>query len=445
METEILVVGGNVAGRGFVSSILKINPQTQITLVRRENKALVPCGIPYIFGTLKLPDNNAVSDESMVEKGVNILVDEVTAIDKERKLAVTASGEKIIYNKLVLATGSLPVVPGIGEGGNFNNIYFIFKDLDYLTLLKNYLKEKKKVVIVGGGFIGVELAEELSKLIDGSITIVECGPTCLWQSFDLEFAQMVEKILCEIGIKIYKLETVKKFIGHKGNVKQIELTGGGKLDVDAVIFAAGVYPNTTLGKAIGLPLDKFGAIKVDKYMRADKDIYAIGDCASKQDYFTGEPVSVMLGSIAATEAKIAAHNLYNLTGMFRNGTLSIVLTSLNGISFGSVGLTEGNARVRGFNTKIGSVQVYDRHPACLPGAVKQIVKLVFDKETGVILGGQACGGQSVGELVNIIGLAVQTRMTASQILALQMGTHPLMTPGPTMYTITNAAENSLVK
>lgn len=100
METEILVVGGNVAGRGFVSSILKINPQTQITLVRRENKALVPCGIPYVFGTLKLPDNNSVSDESMVEKGVNILVDEVTAIDKERKLAVTASGEKLFIINL---------------------------------------------------------------------------------------------------------------------------------------------------------------------------------------------------------------------------------------------------------------------------------------------------------------------------------------------------------
>lgn len=359
-------------------------------------------------------------------------------------MALTSGGEKIKYDKLILATGSLPVVPRNAETSDYNNVYYVFKDLEYLASVKNCLKNKKNIVIVGGGFIGVEVAEEISKLVpDGGITIVEAGPKCLWQSFDPEFSEMVEKILCEKGINIRTSETVEKLLEDNGSVTHIELSGGDRLGADAVIFAVGVRPDTALAAAMGLELDRFGAIKVDNYMRADKDIYAIGDCAGKQDFFTGEPASVMLASVAATEAKIAAQNIYHLTGIVRRGNLSVVSTTFDEISLGSAGLTERDARTMGFNIMTGTAEFHDRHPACLLGVVKQVVKLVFDRKSGVILGGQAYGGRTVGELINVIGLAVQNRMTASQIIALQMATHPMVTPGPTMYTITTAAENAL--
>lgn len=443
MERDFLIIGGNVAGRGVASSILKKNKNAKITVVRKQPKALVPCGIPYIFGTLNSPDENAVKDKPLVDKGVDLLVENVSDINTSARLVTTTSGKKIKYGKLILATGSVPLVPEtIKNLENLKNVFFVHKDLEYLAVMKQYLQNKKNIVIVGGGFIGVELADEISKMGDKNVTILEKGRDCLWQNFDEEFTNKATELLKNEGINIKTSVTIDKLHGEP-LVKEVELTNGERINADAIIFSIGARPNTVLAQKAGLQVDKYGAIVVDQYMKATEDIYAIGDCAAKKDFFTGQEISIMLASVAASEAKIAAHNLMKPLKLNNKGTISLVSTHFAGITLGSAGLTEACAKSLGYAVKTTTIDVLDRHPGVLPGVTKQVVKLVFDDSKGIILGGQVMGGITVGEMINLIGTFVQNTLTAHEIVSMQMATHPMITAGPTLYPISNAAEAAI--
>jgi len=189
-------------------------------------------------------------------------------------------------------------------------------------------------------------------------------------------------------------------------------------------------------------VNDMGFIKVDEYMRTyNQDIFAVGDCAQKRDFITRRLSGIMLASTACTEARVAGMNLYSLSSIKTfNGTISIFSTSLGGTGFGVAGITENIARNEGFNYVTGSFEGIDKHPGTLPGTHKQMVKLIAARECGIILGGEVIGGASTGELTNILGLAIQNKMTVNSLLTTQIGTHPLITAPPTAYPIIKAAE-----
>ena len=176
-KADIVVIGGSAAGLTAVINSRLHYPGKSIMMVRREERVLIPCGIPYIFGTLGSCDKNLIPDTGLEKNGVDLLVDEVTGIHREEKVVKTAAGHEVGYDRLVIATGSEPVMPRI-PGYDKEGVFFVKKDVPYLDGMLEALSKAKSLVIVGGGFIGVEFAEECKKNRDIDIKIVEMLPHC---------------------------------------------------------------------------------------------------------------------------------------------------------------------------------------------------------------------------------------------------------------------------
>lgn len=441
-STDVLIIGGGPAGIVCALTARWNYPEKKILLMRDVERGVIPCGIPYMIASLQKPEQNAMSYAALEKQNIELVVDRAVKIDRKNKMVHTESGNDYQYEKLVLALGSNPIIPPI-PGIDKKGVYSIRKNMDYLEDMVGYAKKCRRVLVLGGGFIGVELADELSKFKGPKVKIVEMLPHLLANSFDPEFSKMVEEKLVSQGVEILTGTKVEEVMGDE-MVRGVRLSTGEEIDVDCVILGVGASPNTKLALDAGLELGKGRGIWVDEYMRtADPDVFAIGDCAGKRDFFTRKDAPVLLASIATAEARIAGANLYKLKVLRENkGTIGIFSTYVGGLVLGSAGLTESTAKREGFDVVSGRAEVVDKHPSALPGANKVLVKLVFSRESEALLGGQVAGGISCGELINTIGIAIQKRFTITELETLQMATHPYLTPPPTMYPLVLAAQDA---
>lgn len=436
-QTDVLVLGG-LSGITAGISCRRHYPEKKIALVRKEGTVLIPCGIPYIYGTVGGPQNNVVPDGLLENNGIELIKDEAVSVNREKKMVSLKGGETIAYDKLVFATGSNPMVPPI-PGVEKKGVYPIKKQFDYLGCVLEAMKSVKDLVIIGGGFIGVEFADECRKGRDINVTIVEALPACLQMAMDDEFCAEAAEKLSATGVKILVNSKVEAILGED-TVTSVRLSGGVVLKADMVILGIGAVPNTALAQAAGLELGSRNTIKVDRHMQSynDPDIFACGDCAEKYSFFTGRPAGVMLASIATAEARIAGANLFSPAHQNR-GAISVFSTMINGRAFGVAGLTERLAKQIGMKCVIGTAEAPDTHPGGMPNSCLTKVKLVFAKDTDVLVGGAISGGRSVGEMINVLSACIMHRMTASDITQFQMGTHPALTSSPIAYPIVNAA------
>jgi pyruvate/2-oxoglutarate dehydrogenase complex dihydrolipoamide dehydrogenase (E3) component len=218
------------------------------------------------------------------------------------------------------------------------------------------------------------------------------------------------------------------------------LADNGRIPADVVILGVGAVANVDLAKKAGLRIGLTGSIAVDRTMQtSDGDIYACGDCAEKISFFGGRPSPLKLASIATYEARIAAANLF---GVRREnvGTVGVWSTAVGDVALATAGLTEEMACERGYDPVPVTIEGPNRHPGAMPGATNTRVKLVFERHSGVILGGQVLGDAAAGEIINAISACVQSRMTAEDIAMFQTGTHPALTASPIAYHMVNAAE-----
>lgn len=434
---DIVVVGGSAAGVTAAITARRHYPSKSVLLVRKESQVLIPCGIPYICGTVGSPEKNLIPDGVLEKEQVEILVSEATAIDRERKQVLTSAGE-IAYDRLIIATGSHPVTPPI-PGVEMEGVFTILKDVEHLRKMQAYLKMARDIVVVGGGFIGIEFGDEIRKMGDKTITIVEISGHCLSLSYDEEFCIEAEQVLQTNGIAILTASKVTRFTGE-GRVTGVQLASGKMLKADAVILGTGSRANAELGKAAGLRIGSTGAIDVDRTMRtSDKHIFACGDCAEKVSFFGGGHSTLKLASIATLEARIAGANLFGITRE-NPGTVGVWSTALGDFALGTAGLTETMAKAWGYDAVAATVEGPNRHPAGMPGGAKTKIKLVFECNSGVLLGGQVRGNDAAGEMINAVSACVQRRMTAEDIAMFQMGTHPALTASPIVYPLVNAAE-----
>jgi len=441
-ETDILVVGGGPAGVISALTARRYYPDKKILLIKSIGNGCIPCGIPYMFSSLKNPDENKLGDESLENNNIEMAVDEAIEINRQQKKVSTKSGEKYGYEKLVLAVGSSPImlpIPGLDKKG----VYPVYKDMDYLKKAIAEIKKTQNVLIIGGGFIGVEFADEISKLGSLNVYLAEMLPQILANSFDLEFSKVAEDKLKSCNIKVLTNTRVKEIKGD-GKVEKVCFADGEQVDIDSVILGVGAVSSTKLAALAGLDLGRRHGIWVDEYMRtSDPDIFAVGDCVEKKDFYTRRDTPVMLASTATAEARIAGANLYELKVVRENkGTIAIYSTYIDGLVLGSAGLTENSAKQEGFEIVTGSASGKDKHPGTLPGARDIKVKLIFSRKSGIILGGQVLGGISCGEMINLIGVAIQKRMSSTELETLQMATHPYLTSSPTMYPVVLAAQDA---
>jgi NADPH-dependent 2,4-dienoyl-CoA reductase/sulfur reductase-like enzyme len=440
-KTDVLVIGGSAAGLVSALTVKSNNPEKSVMVIRKEEKVMIPCGIPYIFGTIGTSEKNILPDAGLHKLGVDIKVDEVTSVDTDKKIAQTASGEEITYEKLILATGSMPTMPKWLKGTEFNNVFTIPKSKIYLDDFYKAIENMKKIVIVGAGFIGVELADELNKK-GFEVTIIEIQPRILGLAFDEEFAAHASDKLSTRGVNIKTSVGIKEILGKDNKVTGALLDNGSTIEADAVVLSLGYKPNTNLAGEMGVELNELGFIKTDQYKRtSESDIFAVGDCSEKRDFLTGILSQTMLASTACAEARVAGLNIFSLSTIstFR-GTIGIYSTSIGDAAYGVAGLNEVSAKKEGFDVVCGSFTGMDTHPGCLEHSQKQTVKLIVAKNNGMILGGEALGGRSVGELTNVIGLAIQNNMTINDLLVAQIGTQPMLTASPAGYPLIKAAE-----
>ena len=443
IQADIVVIGGSAAGITAAITARRHYPEKRILLIRKEKQVLIPCGIPYIFGTVGTPDNNLIPDSVLQTNNIELVIDEAKELSPIEKKVILASGESVKYDRLVLATGSVPCVPPI-PGIDKKNVFLIQKDVQHLKNLLNALKYAKDLVILGCGFIGVEFADECKKNRDINVTIVEMLNQCLQIAFGEEACkccQEVEDYLAAKGINVITGVSLKEVLGDD-KVTAVKLSNGQEIKADLLIIGIGVRPNIDLAEKAGLAVGKEGII-VDTTMRtSDPNIFACGDCASKFSFFTGQPSGLRLASIAATEARIAGANLYEISRK-NPGVVGVFSTALGNLTVAMAGMSAKGAKQCGFDVITGEAEAPDRHPAGMPGTSKMWVRLVFNRVNGELVGGAVRGGIGAGELVNTISACIQSRMRASDIATFQIGTHPAVTASPIAYQLVNAAEIAL--
>ena len=446
MKTDILIIGGGPAGVVATTTAKKHYPLKQVTLIRKEKKAVIPCGIPYIFNRLDSVEKNLMPDQPLLNNQINLIITEITEINPKDKKVVAKNGNVYSYDKLILALGSTPQLIPI-PGSEKQGVWLVKKDYEYLKKLRQAVLKSKNIIIIGGGFIGVEFAEELSNIKNLNIYIIEKLNHCLITNFDEEFALAAEERLKNKGVKILTNKTIKQIQG-KETVEYVELDSGEKIPADLIILSIGARPNVDLAKKAGIKTEEKGGIIVDEYMKTNiPDIFAIGDCAQTKDFITSKNIPVMLASVASTEARIAANNLYQIELIRENkGTVGVFSTFIDGLALGVAGLTEKKVKQENIDYLIGEAETPNHHPAYLPGTKKIKVKLIFTKSSEcLLLGGEIMGPESIGEMLNILSLAIQQKTSLFDFNTWQIATHPLLTSAPTVYPLIAAAQNALLK
>lgn len=419
MSTKIIVIGLNHAGVSFMNNVHKYNKNIQVTCYERnDNIAFLACGIAlWVGGTIKKPDGLFYEDfASVSKKGATVHKrHEVINIDYKKKEITVKNLEtneefKDTYDKLVLSTGSTPIIPKI-DGFDTEGV-FVAKDFHNAENIISYAKQDhvKVVSIVGGGYIGAELVEAFHEL-GKEVYLFENSESILSSHFDKEFTTRVEEVMQETGIKIHTNELVTKIEGGK-KIENI-VTNKGTYKSDLAVFAVGFRPNNILYKDHLTTLEN-GALIVDKYMQtSDHDVYACGDAVAVlsnsiqgSEYIALATNAVRTGILCG--ANILTHKVPS-PGVQGSSALKIF-----GYNMASTGISEKSAKARHYNVLSNSVS--DKSlPDFMPSSEDVHIKVVYDAATRRILGAQVQSKEDHTEVIHMFSLAVEKKITIDEL------------------------------
>ncbi|MDA3781295.1 MAG: FAD-dependent oxidoreductase [Bacteroidales bacterium] len=443
---DVIIIGAGPAGIITGVTAKKQNPEKSMLMLMEEDKGLVPCGIPYVFHKLQSVDDDIMGPKSFIGLGGEVKVDTVTDIDLDSKIVVTKSEEKYEFEKLVFATGSTPVIPTFIKGYDLENIFYIKKSYNYISKLYEELKDKKNIVVVGGGFIGAEVAEQLALNENKNVTLIESEENCFSKAFSSELSKIATETLSKTKVNVLTSTRLNEVKGVDGRVSSVVIADK-EIEADAVIMAIGYKPNTELAKKAGLELNKIGAIITDNYERTGvKCVCAVGDCSKTIGFLTGAMDYIMLASTATAEARVLGNNLFGIK-VKKNfvGTLAVFSTEINNVAFAAAGVNDNNAAMANIEYVSAQFVGVDRHPGTIDDSSSLGVKLYASPVDGVIIGGEVWGGKSAGEMINTISLAIQKCVTVYELISFQVGSHPLLTTAPTKTLMIKAAEGIIGK
>jgi NADPH-dependent 2,4-dienoyl-CoA reductase/sulfur reductase-like enzyme/rhodanese-related sulfurtransferase len=436
---RVIIIGGVAAGPKVGAKINRICPDADITLVEKgEFLSYAGCGLPYyIAGEVKEQKElmctavGVVRDPVFFQDVKNLRVlnkTEAIRVDREQKTVLvrdlrTGEEKSVAYDKLILATGSLPIRPPLA-GITLPNVFSVHKVED-AEAIRAVLAENKArdVVVVGGGLIGLEMTEALARH-GARITIVERLPAIL-PMMDKDLVVHVMKYLESRGVKVRCSTAVQSFEGN-GRVEKVR-TEQGDIPCDMVIVAVGVRPNTGLAREAGLEIGKTGGIKVTPAMQtSDPDIYAAGDCTEGRDLITGEPAYIPLGSTANKQGRVAAVNICGSKDMFP-GILGTAVVKVFDHTVARTGLGEEQARQAGFDVVTVLSPAPDK-AHYYPAAKTIMMKLIADKGSRRLLGLQVVGPGEGDKRVDVAATAITAKMTVDDVAHLDLAYAPPYSP-----------------
>lgn len=415
---KIVILGGVAAGTKAAAKIRRLNPEAQIDVYTEDtNISYSACGLPfYIEGNFD--DYKmllARTPEEFEEQNIHIhLLHRAIKIlpDKSRVTILKLdTGEELntCYDKLIIATGAKPVIPPI-QNVHLKNI-FTLRTMEDGINIKNKVLTSKRAVIVGGGYIGIEILEAFVK--QGlQVALVEFAPKIM-SIFDDDMSDLIKEHILKRDskkIEIINSDAVTEFVG-KNEVKRVKTGNGLEFDADLVLIAAGVKPNVQIAADAGIELGPTGAIKVDKHMRTNiENIYAAGDCAEKTHIVSQTPVWIPLGSTANKEGRCAALNVCGEENNFE-GILGSAVTRYFGFTMSMTGLTEKQAVKLGYEPISVKVTKKDK-VGYMPESKNITIKLIADKKSRKLLGAQAIGCGDADKRINTIGTGLLSGITA---------------------------------
>jgi NADPH-dependent 2,4-dienoyl-CoA reductase/sulfur reductase-like enzyme/rhodanese-related sulfurtransferase len=428
--SKIIITGGVAGGATAAARIRRLDENAEIILFERgEYISFANCGLPYyIGGTIQKRDNLLVTTAESFNMRYRIDIrpfSEVTAIDRDKKeveVKETKTGKiyRESYDKLILSPGAAPLKPPI-EGIDDERV-FNLRNIPDTDRIKQYVdtRSPKSAVIVGGGFIGLEMAENLA-LRGIKIFIVEMLDQVM-APLDLDMSRLVHNHLIKKGAELELSNGVKRFI-PKPDVISVETTNGRIIDCDMVIFSAGIRPENQLAVNAGLATGPRGGIQVNDIMQSnDPDIFAVGDAIETRDFITGSPVMMALAGPANKQGRIAADNVSGRRTLFK-GTLGTAVAKVYDLTVASTGKNEKSLKAAGIPYK-KSYTTSGSHAGYYPGAEMMTIKLLFSPSDGAILGTQIVGGKGVDKRVDVIATAIKGRMTVFDLEELELAYAP---------------------
>ncbi|MGI5839556.1 MAG: CoA-disulfide reductase [bacterium] len=427
---KVLVVGGVAGGASAAARIRRLDEDSEIILFERgEHVSFANCGLPYYVGeVIKEKEKLLVQTPESLRQRYRIDVrirQEVVSVDRSARAVVvrdltTGRQYRETYDKLILAPGAAPIRPNL-PGFDAPNV-FILRNIPDTYRVKDYVDQigAGPAVVVGGGFIGLELAENLQQR-GMDVTIVELSSQ-LAGALDYDMAALVHGHLKEKGIN-FRLEDGVKAIRPDGEGSIVELNSGKEIAAAMVVLGIGVRPETKLAVEAGLELGPRGGIKVDKTLRTnDPDIYAVGDAIEVSDYINGQTTLIPLAGPANKQARIAADNICGRPAEYE-GTQGTAVMKVFELTVASTGNNE--KLLRRLNIPYRKSYTHSAsHADYYPGSSLISLKLLFAPDTGKILGAQAVGRSGVEKRIDVIATAIRAGMTVHDLEELELAYAP---------------------
>jgi NADPH-dependent 2,4-dienoyl-CoA reductase/sulfur reductase-like enzyme len=434
MSERLVVIGGDAGGMSAAAQARRMRAADDLEIVvfeRGSFTSYAACGLPYLIGgeVAEVDDLVARTPEAFRASGIDARTrHEVVAVDTDRRTvevvdldAGTSAAEP--YDELLIATGAVPVrppLPGIDAAGVFD-----LRTIPDAIALEAALDGARRAVVVGAGYIGVEVAEAF-RLRGLEVTVMELADQPM-VTLDADMAAGVTEALDRLGVDLRLGQGVQAFEVDGGGAVTGVLTPDATLPAEVVVVALGARPNVALAEAAGVPIGPSGGIVVDPRMRTRvPHVWAAGDCVESTHRVTGRPVNIALGTHANKQGRAAGTNLGGGQATF-GGVLGTAITRVGDVEVARTGLNEREAAAAGFGF-VAATNTAGTRAHYYPGSSSATVKLVAERGTGRLLGGQIVGGEGAGKRIDVIATALWNEMTVADLGGVDLAYAPPFSP-----------------
>ena len=426
---KIVIIGGVAGGASCAARLRRLNEDAEIIMFERgEYISFANCGLPYyIGGEIKEKSSLTLQTPESFKAKLNIdvrILSEVTAINREAKtVTVNDINKKSTYtesyDKLVISTGSEPVRPPL-VGMDIKRV-FTLRTIPDTYKIKDFIdnNKPKRAVVVGGGYIGIEMAENLYSL-GLQVTIIELADHII-APLDYDMACEAHNHIRSKGVKLILNNGVKSISEDREGLEII--LNEGSVKTDMIIMAVGVRPESKLAKEAKLDVNPRGCIIVkDNMLTSDNDIYAVGDVIEVNDYMTGKPGFIPLAGPAAKQGRVAADNISGIASIY-TGTQGTAILKCFDMTIGCSGINENVAKVNKYNYET-AVIYSPSHATYYPGSFSMGLKIIYELKTGRLLGASVTGFEGVDKRIDVLATAIRAKMTVYDLTRLELAYAP---------------------